>query len=66
MVVIRVKMFCNCNKKRCKPRPYKAIAQICIALGIGVILAYIIPYYLLITLLGIGFIVCGVVFYLKK
>ncbi len=66
MVVIKMRMFCGNNKKCCKPRPYKTIAQICIALGIGVILAYIIPYYLLISMLGIGLIVCGLMFYLKK
>ncbi|MEE1046587.1 MAG: hypothetical protein U0M60_04090 [Clostridia bacterium] len=37
-----------------------------IALGIGILLAYIIPYYVLIAMLGIGLIAAGIWFIRKK
>ncbi len=52
------------NKRKCGCRPRRGFCTygpILIALGIGLMLAYIIPYYLLIILLGIGLIAGGVI-----
>ncbi len=45
---------CGCRNR------YKPIGTILISLGIGIFLAYIIPYNLLITMLGIGLVVLGI------
>lgn len=55
-------------KKRCCgcKRPRRPIGHILVALGVGLFLAYIIPYYLLIALLGIALIVAGIYIWTKK
>ncbi len=56
------------NKRKCGCKPHRGLGTygpMLIALGIGLILAYIIPYYILIILLGIGLVVAGVVFLRK-
>ena len=44
----------------CKPRGGRQLGSILIALGLGIFLANIIPYYLLIAMLGIALIVLGI------
>ncbi len=48
------KRGCGCR------RGCKQIGSILIALGLGIFLAHIIPYYLLITMLGIALIALGI------
>lgn len=55
----------RCCGRRCKP-PCRTGGIILVCLGAGLFLAYIIPYYLLITVLGIGLICAGVCVLLKK
>ncbi len=45
---------CGCNKKGC------SFGSLLIAAGVGILIAYIIPYYLLIILLGIAFVAAGI------
>ncbi len=46
---------CGCNKKcGC------SLGSLLIAAGAGILIAYIIPYYLLIILLGIAFVTAGI------
>ena len=56
------------RKKRCGCRQNsgRQIGIILIALGLGIFLAYIIPYYLLITILGVALIVLGIWYIMKK
>jgi len=54
------------KKKRCCRNHSNSIAFFLIAIGVGLFLAYVIPRYLLITLLGIGLISTGVCFLVKK
>ena len=53
--------LCCCRKNTCW-----RLGPILISLGLGIFLAYIIPYYLLITLLGCGLIVLGIWYLMKK
>ena len=57
-------MFRKCcgGKKNCR----FPIGPFLIAIGAGILLAYIIPYYILIMLLGIAFVVAGVCVINKK
>lgn len=43
-------------------RRFGGYGPVLIALGIGLILAYLIPYYILIVILGAGLVTAGVVF----
>lgn len=54
------------RKRCCGGRRKFPIGAILIALGVGILLAYIIPYYILITLLGIALIAAGIWFIRKK
>ncbi|MEG1442293.1 MAG: hypothetical protein RSB38_07390 [Oscillospiraceae bacterium] len=54
-----------CKKRKCK-KPMRPIGHILVALGVGLFLAYIIPYYLLIALLGIALIGVGIYVWCKK
>lgn len=49
----------------CRPR-CRQVGIILIAVGIGIFLAYIIPYYLLITMLGCALIGLGIRYLCKK
>ena len=53
----------NC---RCKRRNGFPMGAILIALGIGIFIANIIPYYLLIAMLGIALIVFGICYIIKR
>lgn len=54
-------------RQKCKCRkPMRPVGHVLIALGIGLLLAYIIPYYLLIALLGIALICLGIYVWVKK
>ncbi len=57
-----IDMMC---KKKCRG-PNKSVGFFFIAIGLGLFLAYILPYYLLICLLGLGLICAGVSFIMKK
>lgn len=46
---------CGCRRKGCRQ-----IGLILVSLGLGIFLTHIIPYYLLITLLGIALIALGI------
>ncbi len=46
----------------CKKGGMGIIGPILIAVGAGLILAYILPYYFLITILGIGLVAAGIHF----
>lgn len=52
---------CRCRKHNGFP-----IGAILIALGIGIFIANIIPYYLLIAMLGIALIVFGICYIIKR
>ena len=52
------------RKKCCGPN--RSIGMIFIAIGIGVFLANILPYYLLICLFGLALICAGISFIMKK
>ena len=54
------------RKRCCGGRSKFPIGAILVALGVGILLAYIIPYYILITLLGIALIAAGIWFIRKK
>ena len=56
----------RCAKKRCLGGTGKTFGIILISVGTGLFLAYIIPYYMLITLLGLSLIVAGICNLLKK
>ncbi|MBQ2614014.1 MAG: hypothetical protein IJB80_01625 [Clostridia bacterium] len=47
----------NCG---CRPKCGRQIGASLISLGLGIFLAHIIPYYLLITLLGVALIALGI------
>lgn len=54
------------KKRKCCCRRSNGPGYFLIALGIGLFLAYVIPRYLLITLLGMGLIATGVCYVIKK
>ncbi len=56
-----IKRNCGC-KSGCRI----SIGPILITLGAGILLAYIIPYYILITLLGVALVVAGICCIRKK
>ena len=47
----------NCG---CRPKCTRQLGSVLIALGLGIFLAHIIPYYILITLLGVSLIGLGI------
>lgn len=53
------------NRKCCGKRGKFPIGPLLIALGVGILLAYIIPYYILVTLLGLALIITGIWFIRK-
>ena len=55
----------RCCGRRCK-RPCQTAGIIFICLGAGLFLAYIIPYYLLISVLGLYLICMGICFIIRK
>lgn len=55
------KQKCGCKKRRNFP-----YGPVLISLGAGLMLAYIIPYYILVTILGVGLIIAGIFFLQKK
>ena len=60
-------MFCRkCNRRKCCRGPNKTFGIILISVGTGLFLAYIIPYYLLITMLGLALVFAGVCSLIKK
>ena len=56
----------RCTNRKCCKRTNKIFDVILISIGTGLFLAYIIPYYMLITLLGLSLVVAGVCHLLKK
>lgn len=51
------------NKRKCGRPPQHGLGScgsVLIALGVGLILAYIIPYYILIIMLGTGLVLGGI------
>ncbi|MBS6832988.1 MAG: hypothetical protein SPH44_08700 [Eubacteriales bacterium] len=48
------------KKRCCRNRCGCSVGRLLIAIGAGLMLAYIIPYYLLIIILGIGLIAAGI------
>ena len=55
-----------CSRKRCIKKENRIFGIILISLGMGLFLAYIIPRYFLITILGLAFIVMGICCIVKK
>ncbi len=54
------------RKKRCCQTRHCGVGFFMIAIGVGLFMAYVIPRYLLITLLGLGFIVTGICMLVKR
>ena len=54
-------------RKKCCRRPNGfPTGHILIAAGVGLMLAYIIPYYITVIIIGIGLVVAGICFLRKK
>jgi len=56
----------RCTNRKCCKGTNKVFGIILISIGTGLFLAYIIPYYMLITLLGLALVVAGVCHLIKK
>ena len=54
------------NRRKCCTRSNATVGCFFVAVGLGLFLAYVIPRYVMIMLLGIGLIGCGICLTVKK